>query len=45
MTSNNPATDPSSDLEIGGDYTEPAKYFNNAELNRMIALARQVAAV
>jgi hypothetical protein len=45
MTSNNPATDPSGDLEIGDDYNEPATYFNNAELNRMTALARQVAVV
>jgi hypothetical protein len=45
MTSNNPATDPSVDIEIGDDYHEPVTYFTNAELNRMTALARQVAGV
>jgi hypothetical protein len=41
VTSNDPASDPQEDAEINDEYPEPYSYLINAELHRMISLARQ----
>ena len=45
VTSDDPGADPQQDDEINDEYPEPFTYLINAELHRMISLARQAPGV